>query len=1286
GDMILEGSSRYLNFGTATSSNGYGFRDNAGMMEFRNSSGVWNSVSQIISGPAFSVNKNGTNQTVSISTDVKLTWSTEAFDTYNNFASDRFTPTVTGKYMIDGSVGCSTAATNCRVGIYKNGTPYAYGNQVGGTASGARSTVSTLIEMNGSSDYLELYVYSDNATIIGGATSTYFTGTLIAPLSSVALASTANATTSTSSASGLQVFSDGSLSLLRGCSNGQVLRWATSTSKWECNYGSDEQITIKTVDELVTSSTVLQNDDELFFSVGANQTWVFKFELIYRNNGNNTPDFLMDILGNSGWTCSYALLMPSTNLANVGSDCDNAPTAIDIQPAADGGNPGRIIVQGRITTTSAGTVQLRWAQRASSVNPVTIFQGSVVNAQRVGGVDLAEMYYTLDPSLLSGDVVSLDGSIEAGVQKSTKAYDKNAIGIVTTKPGIILGDGSDSSPDSVPVLIALTGRVPVNVSNENGPIVVGDLLTSSSIPGVAMRATKAGQVIGQAMSPFNGTSTGQVLVFIKNSHYNGTNAEDYMANDVNATTTASTTLPLAKNVLMRFLDQVSFLSSLSSISEIITDRLSAALEVITPKIVTGEISTNKLTTSTGNDLNVELASGERFVIQSMIPASGDGLIATSTTEMMSFDALGNAVINNGLNVGSIESANEILAHGNLSVEGKATFSTEGFQSNGDSIVSGNFTVGTTSDELLLADTINSRINIGTTTGNATLFVQAKSNINPFIVASSTGAAILSVLSNGSVAIGSTSTEATLSIKSQNNTINPFEITSFNNSKLFTVTSNGFVGFGTSSPIARADVWGNFNVATGSVSTFFVNTGTGVVGIGNNAIAIDGELLRVSGRIRATGFDVDSAADLAENFPASEAVDAGTVIAFSTSTIAWNTHGSTTTENTYNMSTVRKALSGYEAVGVVSTNSGIVLGGKVTNGVPVAFSGRVPVKVTTENGEIKQGDYLTVSKTMPGYAMKLIGEGRSIGRALSDYETGRDKVLMFVENGNQKLDLAGRNGTTTGMLTVGNVDLNANGVAITNIKSLASANGTWSIDENGRIVGKVICLEDVCIDKTTLTNMLNYSNQPAVLGVSTTTVSTSTSTSTTSTSTTSTSTTTSTTTPEIPTSSDTIAPVISIIGNTSISINVGTSYSDEGATATDDVDGDLTASIVTVSTVNIGTAGSYNVNYTVTDAAGNETTVTRIVEVVDPIPPVDSVPPVITLNGSQTVSITVGGQYTEDGATATDDVDGDITSLIVQTGIVDTNTAGSYSINYSVTDEAGNQTTISRTVNVTEVLP
>ncbi len=69
--------------------------------------------------------------------------------------------------------------------------------------------------------------------------------------------------------------------------------------------------------------------------------------------------------------------------------------------------------------------------------------------------------------------------------------------------------------------------------------------------------------------------------------------------------------------------------------------------------------------------------------------------------------------------------------------------------------------------------------------------------------------------------------------------------------------------------------------------------------------------------------------------------------------------------------------------------------------------------------------------------------------------------------------------------------------------------------------------------------------------------------------------------------DTTNPVITLLGNNPVSVTVGDSYSDAGATAQDDVDGSITAKINVVNTVNTATVGSYTVTYTVEDSAGNE---------------------------------------------------------------------------------------------------
>jgi hypothetical protein len=65
-----------------------------------------------------------------------------------------------------------------------------------------------------------------------------------------------------------------------------------------------------------------------------------------------------------------------------------------------------------------------------------------------------------------------------------------------------------------------------------------------------------------------------------------------------------------------------------------------------------------------------------------------------------------------------------------------------------------------------------------------------------------------------------------------------------------------------------------------------------------------------------------------------------------------------------------------------------------------------------------------------------------------------------------------------------------------------------------------------------------------------------------------------------------------------------------------------------------------------------------------------------------MTVTQGSTYNEQGATATDDRDGDLTSHITITGSVDTSTVGTYTITYTVSDAAGNSTLVTRSVGVT----
>ena len=78
-----------------------------------------------------------------------------------------------------------------------------------------------------------------------------------------------------------------------------------------------------------------------------------------------------------------------------------------------------------------------------------------------------------------------------------------------------------------------------------------------------------------------------------------------------------------------------------------------------------------------------------------------------------------------------------------------------------------------------------------------------------------------------------------------------------------------------------------------------------------------------------------------------------------------------------------------------------------------------------------------------------------------------------------------------------------------------------------------------------------------------------------------------------------SPVITLLGESEVTIEVGSNYEDAGATAFDNLDGDLTASIITSSNVDTSTVGAYLVTYNVSDSAGNTAIeVTRVVNIVE----------------------------------------------------------------------------------------
>jgi hypothetical protein len=163
--------------------------------------------------------------------------------------------------------------------------------------------------------------------------------------------------------------------------------------------------------------------------------------------------------------------------------------------------------------------------------------------------------------------------------------------------------------------------------------------------------------------------------------------------------------------------------------------------------------------------------------------------------------------------------------------------------------------------------------------------------------------------------------------------------------------------------------------------------------------------------------------------------------------------------------------------------------------------------------------------------------------------------------------------------------------------------------------------------------------------------------------------------------DTTPPVVTLNGDALEYVPLGGNFMDPWGTALDNYDGDLTADITVTGSVYTEQLGRYTLIYSVTDSSGNEGYAVRTVEVID------ADEPVITLKGPVHMLHEVGEPFGDPGAIAMDNADGDISEEIVVTGVVDENRLGTYTLEYNVTDSAGNKAvTKYRTVEVVDTKP
>lgn len=154
-----------------------GFNTTLGSLEAYNGS-AWQGFTN---GPAFSAYQSSAQTGLTGNVYVKVQFQTKEFDTascYDNTTNYRFTPNVAGYYQINAVIGCNTSINYMYCAIYKNGSKF---KEAGSQQTYGIATIcNALIYLNGSTDYIEIYVApSATCNLVGGSYQTYFQGSLI---------------------------------------------------------------------------------------------------------------------------------------------------------------------------------------------------------------------------------------------------------------------------------------------------------------------------------------------------------------------------------------------------------------------------------------------------------------------------------------------------------------------------------------------------------------------------------------------------------------------------------------------------------------------------------------------------------------------------------------------------------------------------------------------------------------------------------------------------------------------------------------------------------------------------------------------------------------------------------------------------------------------------------------------------------------------------------------------------------------------------------------------------
>jgi hypothetical protein len=226
--------------------------------------------------------------------------------------------------------------------------------------------------------------------------------------------------------------------------------------------------------------------------------------------GRGFSDFAAAVVGRNDGLYAGVKAVNAVN-SGVGllaqANVDGASNGTALVAELEGANPGDLAVF-----------------KANGVNVARIdYTGKAYfnNNMQVGGADVAE-YFAVEGNRSAyepGDVLVISQNSDRTVEKSSTPYSTLVSGVFATKAGLLLTE-ENAEKDNLGHLVPMgvIGVIPTKVTVEGGNIKRGDMLVTSSTPGVAMKGdpdkVRTGQVLGKALQDYNGSGIGKINVLV----------------------------------------------------------------------------------------------------------------------------------------------------------------------------------------------------------------------------------------------------------------------------------------------------------------------------------------------------------------------------------------------------------------------------------------------------------------------------------------------------------------------------------------------------------------------------------------------------------------------------------------------------------------------------------------------------------------------------------------------------------------------------------------------------